>query len=94
MYYARSAEKFCPGHAHFAATPRLHPMLVLDPRLVSRAPDQYKIIVWSNSYTKVVSSVQECLDKILWLRLTARLNMNAHYKRSRSDGKSEMLLMQ
>ena len=27
--------------------------------VVSRAPDRTKITVWSNSYTKVVSSVQE-----------------------------------
>ena len=27
--------------------------------IVSRAPDRTKITVWSNSYTKVVSSVQE-----------------------------------
>ena len=36
-----------------------NPRMSLRSRLVSRAPDRTKITVWSNSYTKVVSSVQE-----------------------------------
>ncbi len=54
--------------------------LVPNSVIVSLVPDQWKIMVWSNSYTKVVS---ECLDKImnfLWLWLTAWSNniMSAH----------------
>ncbi len=37
MYYASSAEKCCPGHAHFEATPHVQAIphaaeVVLDPR--------------------------------------------------------------
>ncbi len=37
MYYAHSAEKFCPGHAHFKAKPHVQATphaaeVVLDPR--------------------------------------------------------------